>query len=407
MRIAYLTSRYPKLSHTFVLREVEALRREGVEVHTFSVRRAEPGDLRTEADRRAFESTYALLPARIGHLALAHARALGGGPGRYVATLRRALALSPRGVRGTVWQLFYFLEAVLLWDRCRRRGIRHLHAHFANVGSDVALLAAHLGGPAWSWSFTMHGPTGFENVSQYRLAAKVAAARFVVCISDFARSQLMSLVDAAQWGKLRVIHCGLDPAVFSAPAANGRALDRLEILTVGRLVPVKGQRVLLAAMAELVRRGRRAHATLVGGGPEADQLAAAIERLGLREHVTLAGPVGQDEIRSYYAGADVFCLPSFAEGLPVVLMEALAMGVPVVTTYVAGIPELVTPGVSGLLVPAGRADLLADALERLADDPEARRAMGEAGRAKVAAEFDVQRSAHQLRELLEEHVGAS
>lgn len=388
MRIAYLVSEFPRFSHTFITREVEGLRARGIAVTTHAIRPAPVEELLTEGDRRAAAETWTILPPRWGELARAHARAAARHPVRYLATLALALRLSAGGVRNGLWQLFYFVEAVALWDRLHAQGIRHVHAHFANVATAVALLAAHLGGEQWSWSFTMHGPTEFDDVSRYGLADKVRRARFVACISDYCRSQLMKLVTAEHWPKLEIVRCGVDPSVYETVERDRHDVP-VEVLCVGRLVADKGQDVLLDALDRVRRDGVNVHATFAGDGPDRPALERHAGTLGLGDAVTFAGAVGQDRIRDLYAAADVFCLPSFAEGVPVVLMEAMATALPVVTTRVMGIPELVEHGVSGELVAPGRADVLAAALARLAADPARRRAYGLAGREKVALDHDI------------------
>jgi glycosyltransferase involved in cell wall biosynthesis len=246
----------------------------------------------------------------------------------------------------------------------------------------------------------MHGPTELYDVPGHRLAAKARAADFVVCISDFARSQLMGLLDEDGWDRLHVVHCGIDPDEYRpdpAPAGTPR------VLCVGRLVPEKGQAVLVDAIARLRERGVPVECTLVGEGPSRPALETAIRARGLDGAVELAGAVSQDEIRAHYAAADVFCLPSFAEGVPVVLMEAMAMEIPVVTTRIAGIPELVADGVDGVLVAPGRPDELADALARLAGAPDERRRLGAAGRRAVLERYDIRAIGPALRALFERH----
>jgi colanic acid/amylovoran biosynthesis glycosyltransferase len=410
MRIAYLCAQYPAVSHTFILREVDALRRRGVEIDTFSVRRAGADHLLADADRAAFASTFAIRPPRVGKLCEAHLKLALSSPAGYASTLARALRLAPAGPRGRLWQIFYFVQAVLLWSECRKRGIRHIHAHLANVAADLALLAAHIGSACeperpWSWSFTMHGPTEFFDVRHYRLAEKLNAAGFVVCISDYARSQMMSLGELDSWQKLSVVHAGLPLEQFTpngaGPAGGETAGGPPRILCVGRLVPEKGQAVLLEALAMLVARGREVAVTFAGEGPSRAALEALAARLGIAERAAFLGSVGQDEIRALYSQAEIFCLPSFAEGIPVVLMEAMAMRRPVVSTRITGIPELIEEAHNGLLVAAGRADELADALERLLEDSDLRRELGANARRKIVEEFDVERSATQLRDLFE------
>jgi glycosyltransferase involved in cell wall biosynthesis len=398
VRLAYLVSRH-QASHTFIAREIDGLRRAGVEVHRFAVRRAPAEELLTEGERAAAAETYAILPPRAGDLLGALARALRGRPLRLVSTLARALRLSSGGVRNDVWHLFYFLEAVVLWDQLVRRGVRHVHVHFANVATAVALLAAHLGErDGLSWSFTMHGPTELDDVTLYALAEKVRAARFVACISDYARAQLMRLVEPGHWGKLEIVHMGVDPEEWR-PADREAREGRLCVLSVGRLHPDKGQELLVEAMAGLREAGVDAELVVVGGGPRRAALEQAARRLGVQDRVRFAGPVGQDRIRELYAAADVFCLTSFAEGVPVVLMEAMATGLPVVATQIMGIPELVRDGETGVLVPPSRSAPLVDALAALARDPHERRRLGAAARAKVAADYDVRQWVEVLRAL--------
>lgn len=402
MTIAYLISRYPFISHVFIQREVLALRRAGALIDTFTVRSAGEEHLLSDNDRSEASTTHALLPAAAADLVRSHVHALASRPRRYLSTLALALRLRGLGPRSALWQVFYFVEAVLMWRECRHRGIDHIHAHHANVASDVALLAAHLGGEGWSWSFTMHGSTEFFDVREHRLPQKVELAGFVICVSDHGRSQLMSLVDTSHWAKLHVVHCGVDPEAF-APAPRVDRDGPLEILTVGRTVPVKGQTLLIEGLAELERRGVPARLTIVGDGPGLTALRHLATGLGVLDRVDLPGAVGQQDIRGYYERADLFALPSFAEGVPVVLMEAMAMGLPVVASRITGIPELVEEGRSGLLVVPGRKDELVGALESVLTAPAERRLeMGRAGREKVCAEFDIEHTARRLVDLFGE-----
>jgi colanic acid/amylovoran biosynthesis glycosyltransferase len=398
VRIAVLCSRYPAVSHTFIQREVRALRGLGADVSTFAVRRASPADALSPADREELAATHAILPAGPG-LVRAHLHALVRHPRAWAGTLLRALRLSPGTPRGTLWQVFYFAEAVSLWDELRRRGIRHVHAHFANVSSDVALLATDLGnradGAGWSWSLAIHGPA---QLRENRLDVKAEDASFVACVSDHLRSELMLVTPPEQWPSLHLVRTGVDPEVFQ-PSEEPRLHAR--VLTVARLIRGKGIDVLLDAIALLRRRGVAAEADIVGDGPERERLLERIRELGLEPRVRLLGAASQERVRDLLRGATVFCLPSFSEGVPVVVMEAMASGVPVVATRITGVPELVEDGRSGVLVPPGRADLLADALERVLSAPATERdEMGAAGRARVEAEFTPARGARRLMELL-------
>ena len=297
-------------------------------------------------------------------------------------------------MRDGLWSVFYFVEALILWQHCERNRVRHIHAHFASAPSDLAWLAASFGNrvrgegePPWSWSMTVHGWHEFVDERKHSLGEKAAAADFVICISEYTRSQLMRQVDPTVWPRLHVRHCGIDPDMFS-PAKAGAASPGT-VLCVGRLDAEKGHLVLVDALAALRGRGLDATAVFVGAGPLRPVIEERIAALGLDRR---GAPHGRDR-----AGRDqgllrprsAFCLPTFIEGLPVVLMEAMASGLPVVTTPVNGIPELVQDGVTGLLVPPGRPDLLADALQRLLSDPDLRARLADRARARVVAQHDI------------------
>jgi glycosyltransferase involved in cell wall biosynthesis len=395
--LAYVVQRYPKVSHVFILREVRALRAAGATVDTYSLQRAAPVDLLTEADREEASRTDALRPVAPGALLRSHLRMLRRSPRGYVHTLRTAVAAAPPGAKARVWQVLYFGQAVLLADRLRRHRARHVHAHLANVATDVVWLAVELlrsRGEHWTWSFTMHGPTEFRDVRGFNLARKVAAADAVVCISDFCRSQLMAVSVPDHWPKLRIVHCGVDVDRFVVTDRSARPPHHL--LSVGRLVPEKAQSVLLQAVAELVREGHDVTATIVGDGPERDRLLDQRRRLGLEHRVELPGALGQDDLAVQSARAEIFFLASFDEGVPVVLMEAMARGLPVVGTRIAGIPELIDDGVNGLLVAPGRADLLADAVARLLTDPRLRAELTTSARRTIEDDFNASREAVAL-----------
>jgi colanic acid/amylovoran biosynthesis glycosyltransferase len=404
--IAYLVSCYPKLSHTFIRREVEALRRQGIDVRTFSVRAPASHEILSEADRREAVSTRYLLSGKVALLA-AQARLLATAPRGYLTTLRGALGTGAPTVRSKAWQFFYFLEAARLVAALRGTGIRHVHVHFANNAADVARTAVALGtalepDSPWHWTMSMHGPTEFGDASRFDLPAKTESAAFVACISDFCRSQLMSLVDPAHWSKLHVVHMGVDvPKGVDVQPPKRPAGSALRVLFVGRLVPEKGVPLLVSAMEQLVARGLDVEAVVVGEGP-LRVLENGLAERGLADVVRFVGAIGQDELPEWYAWADVFCLPSFAEGLPVVLMEALLQGLAVVTTPIAGIPELVVDDRTGVLVPPGRVAPLADAIAGLAADPQRRYRLGDAGRDAVVREFDAAANAAELGLLFRE-----
>jgi glycosyltransferase involved in cell wall biosynthesis len=369
-RVAYLTGEYPAVSHTFILREVEALRRLGVDVETASVRRTGPEHHRGPAEQAAAQNTFYLLSAARNPVMLLAAQAPAlTAPRRYFGTLARAWRLRAPGLRAALYQLFYFVEATVLARHLKARGITHLHNHFAGPSASVSMLTARLADIPYS--FTLHGPADLAEPARWRLGDKIAEARFVACISHYARSQAMLMGDPAHWEKLRIVHCGVDPALYDRPRAETED-QRLHLVFVGRLAPVKGLRVLIEAL--LAARRTDVRLTIVGDGEERATLEAMAAPLG--EAVRFTGYQSQEEVAGILATAHAFVLPSFAEGVPVVLMEALAAGLPVIATRITGVPELVEDGVSGLLVPPGDAQALAAAIDRLAARPDRGAAMG-------------------------------
>jgi glycosyltransferase involved in cell wall biosynthesis len=400
MAIGYLVSSYPAVSHTFVRREVAELRRRGAEVHTFSVRRPRAADLVGAADREELERTWHILPVRAAELLRAHLRLLATRPAAYASTLVRALRHRTPGLRALRYALYYFAEAGRLADELERRGVSHLHSHFANSGATVGLLAAGLAGI--DWSLTLHGSADLDGASLPLLGAKIGAARFVACASQYLRSQAYRAVSPDCWERIFVSRCGIDLGAFRPPGEGARAAGdgRLHILCVGRLSPEKGHRGLLEAFAALLEGGVDAQLCLLGEGPERAALEARCRELALGERVSLPGSADEEGVRRALHAADVFALPSLMEGLPVVLMEAMACGVPVVAPRLCGIPELVEDGRSGLLYTPGAWDELAAALGRLAGCPELRRALALAGRRRVEADHAIAHAVAPLWERL-------
>jgi glycosyltransferase involved in cell wall biosynthesis len=405
VRIAYLTGRYPATSHSFIAREVAALRERGVEIHTFSIWAADPRDLPSEQDRREAKRTHAILPLRLWPTARAHVHGCRAAPVAYLRTLVRALRLGRPGVRGKFLGTSWFIEAIILWDVLRRAQIHHIHVHLNGTAPSVALVLTSFGNEVdreekWSWSMTVHGSAEFYDVVGERIADKVRSACLVVCVSDFTRSQLMAHVTEQHWDKLRVIRCGVDPDEFAPRRVE--AVGGFALVTVARLTQGKGHGVLLHALRRLRDRGVAVRLVLVGDGPKRSELEALARKLGIESTITFVGAVGREDVHEYYRAADAFCLPSFHEGVPIVLMEAMALELPVVATDVMGIRELVESERNGLLVRPARADLLADAFERLISDPDLRRRLGAAGRETVLRTFDIRQSAAEIHAAFED-----
>ncbi len=308
------------------------------------------------------------------------------------SALSLALASRGPGLRGLIYAMFYLAEAMILARHLHRTGARRLHVHFANAACTVGMLAARI--QNLPYSFTLHGPSDFLNVETSRLDAKLTHAQFVACISNYARGKAVPNVDAAAAGKLHIIHCGVTPARY----ADAPPPTRSNILFVGRLADVKGVQLLLEAVARLKSDLSDAILTIVGDGELSAELEGQAKSKGLAD-IRFTGAIGQAEVAEELAKSAVFVLPSYAEGVPVVLMEAMAAGRPVVSSDITGIPELVEDGVSGHLTEPGDIDALTDAISGLLQDPARAVAYGQVGRARVHADFDIEREARRLRSL--------
>nr|NUR37768.1 glycosyltransferase [Sphingomonas sp.] len=396
MRLAYLCNLYPAVSHSFVRREIEGVERAGHQVHRFSLRPARP-DLRDEADLREAAITEAVLEQGVLRLVLAMAILAACRPARSLAAACAAWRLSGPGFRSKLRHVAYWLEAAWLVRRMKRLDIEHLHAHFGTNPAAVAAIARAWGGP--SFSFTVHGPDEFDAPIALSLPAKVEAASFVVGISSYGGSQLMRWSAPEQWDKIQIIRCGVDPAFLSAasmPVLSGST----ELVCVARLSAQKGLPLLIAACDRLHASGEKFSLTIVGDGEMRSALEADVRRRELQDVVSFAGVRTAAEIREHLLRARAFVLPSFAEGLPVVIMEALALSRPVITTSIAGIPELVD-GQCGWLIPAGSEEALVGALSEALRAPAGElSAKGTAGRERVRRMHDADRNAAHIIEAI-------
>lgn len=397
LRVAYLCGMYPAVSLTFILREIEALRARGVEVLPCSIRRTPPSQHPGPLERAHAAETFNTLPelARPGRSLAALGWALTRSR-RFGRMLGLAWRLRAPGLRAFVYQIIYAAEAIVLARHLVQSGATHIHNHFISSSATVAVLAARLAG--LPFSFTLHGPTDFYEPFHWKLDEKTAQAAFVACISHYARAQGMNFSDPAHWDRLEIVRCGVSPDLYAAPPEARAAGGPVELLFVGRLARVKGLLVLFEAL-RCMESVPPVRVTLIGDGPERALLERAAADLG--DRVRFLGYRSQAEVAEELRRTDAFVLPSFAEGVPVVLMEALAAGVPVIATRVAGMSELVEDGVSGQLVPPGDAESLARAIAGMAElDPTMRARMGRAGRDCVRAEFDITKAAARLEELL-------
>jgi colanic acid/amylovoran biosynthesis glycosyltransferase len=395
MRIAYLTGEYPRATDTFIQREVITLREMGVDVHTFSVRRTGDEHIVGEEQKLERDRTFYILPPNPINLLLAHLSLLLASPKKYLQAIKLALSTSQPGLRGAFYQLFYFLEAGILAKQIKEREIVHLHNHIVEASGTVAMIAAEMGD--FTYSFTLHGPYIFFRPHQWRLDEKIKRALFVCCISHYARSQGMIFASTERWNRMHIIHCGVDPALFDVVSHNDSGK---RLLFVGRLAAAKGLPILLESLVTLRRLHPDIILTVVGDGPDRQNLELLSAQLGLSQNVNFVGYKSQAEVRNYFQQTDIFVMSSFAEGIPVVLMEAMAAGVPVVATQIAGVSELVEDSVNGYLVPPGDTVSLTERIEKLLSDDKLRAAFGTAGRIKVEKDFNIHHEVARLHHLM-------
>lgn len=402
MRVAYLISEYPKVSHSFIRREIAALERQGVEVLRFAIRGPSDGSP-DSADVEELRRTRYVLGAgamsTLAHVMAAVVRR----PRAFMAAARSAWRLSRRAERSLLHHVAYLVEACIVGNWMHKEKVPHLHAHFGSNPATVAMLAAQINGG--TFSFTAHGTVETDAAQFIGIPEKVRRAAHVVAVSEYMRSQMCRWVEPSHWEKISVVHCGLDEGYRVPPAQPFNAVRRF--VCVGRLSSEKGQFVLIDALGELRRQGVEAELVLAGDG----ELRSAIEQhcqlRGVADRVRITGWISGAEVRKEIEASRALVLSSFAEGLPVVLMEAMACARPVIATRVSGIPELVRDGQDGWVVAPGNATELAQAMRRcLETEAPQLQAMGEGARARALERHDVDRSAQQLRQIFAPLCGA-
>jgi len=401
LKIAYLVNTYPRGSQTFIRREILAMERLGWQVTRIAMRSdrdalVDPADIAEDARTQHLLAMGArrLLASSLGWMVrrpLSSLRAL-----RLAMACGRRGAWGVAGTGGYLKHLIYWVEAAHLARICTEDRVPHLHAHFGTNSATVAMLAAEMGGAGYS--FTVHGPEEFDAPKTLSLGEKADRARFTVAISSFGRSQLCRWTRSETWPHLHVVHCGIEPWRFAEPAPLPTGGPHL--VAIGRLSEQKGFGLLIEALSLALPDLPDLHLTLVGDGDMRGLIETDIARRGLGNNVTLTGWLDEARVRQALTEAQALVLPSFAEGLPMVIMESMASGRPVIATAIAGIPELVTPD-TGWLVPAGDADALADAIRKLAATaPSQLAAMGQAGRLRVLDRHDINKEAEKLTVLI-------
>ncbi len=403
-RMAYLSSMHPTLSMIWIVREIEGLKKLGFEVDVASINNSDrPLDKLTASEAEHAAKTYYILGHGVKGALAAHVSTLLHRPVAYLRGWRFAAQLAGTDFKALFKHAIYLTEALMLGRWMGKLALKHVHVHLGSQPATVGLIAKHVFDIGLS--ITVHGADEFYDSVRQHLAEKVAGADFIVCISQFARSQMMFVSDHAHWHRLLVCRLGIDVSHF-APIAykRTRADEPFEIICVGRLAAAKGQKLLIQAVETLHHMGRPVHLNVVGAGINMESLKQQVKEGGLENVVTLTGPVNQDRILEHYHRADCFALPSFAEGIPVVLMEAMSMQIPCVTTHITGIPELIKNGETGLLAPPSDVDGLVKQLDRLIQDPALAKSLGEAARKRVLEDYDLEGNVEKLATIFTQRV---
>jgi colanic acid/amylovoran biosynthesis glycosyltransferase len=395
MRVTYFINQYPKVSHTFIRREILALERLGFEVQRIALRGWDEKLLDQEDISEQIKTLYVLKSGVIS-LFPPVIKVLFSRPKAFFQALVLAIKMGYRADRPLFFHVVYFLEACKLCLEAKKYNSQHIHAHFGTNPSEIAMLASVLG--LLPYSFTIHGPEEFDKPQFLKLSEKTIRSKFVVTISSFGRSQLQRWVNFEHWNKIKVVHCGLESGFYNV--AEGEMPIKARFICVGRLCEQKGQLLLIEAARILNNHSRDFELVLAGDGEMRTQIETLIIKYQLQDKIKITGWISSDEVRANILNSQVLVLPSFAEGLPVVIMEAMALKRPVISTYVAGIPELVIDGENGWLIPAGSVLELSSAMEEmLAASSQKLKDMGEAAHIRVIERHSIDTEAAKLASL--------
>ncbi len=394
MRITYLINQYPKVSHTFIRREILALERLGFEIQRVALRGWDEKLIDSEDISEQAKTAYVLKNGALPLLVSA-TKIMLQKPLSFISAFWLAIKMGIRADKPLFFHLIYFLEACWVFLEAKRFNSQHLHAHFGTNPSEIAMLVNALSG--LPYSFTVHGPEEFDRPVFLKLSDKINRSKFVVAISSFGRSQLMRWVNFSKWNKINIVHCGLEPSFYNVAAVAMPTAPRL--VCVGRLCEQKGQLLLIEAAKNLHAQQIDFELVLAGDGEMRAEIESLIVKYKLQDKVKITGWISSTEVRNTILASQLLVLPSFAEGLPVVIMEAMSLRRPVISTYIAGIPELVTHGENGWLCVAGDvADLTNRIREALAASTNTLQKMGDAAYERVITRHNIDIEATKLAE---------
>jgi colanic acid/amylovoran biosynthesis glycosyltransferase len=402
--IAYITQSFPGLTTTFIYREVLGLRKVGFHIVTFAIWKPNVNKLSTES-KHLVDGSFYVFPISWPRFIAAHLYFFFTRPLKYVSTLFFVLTRKGESIANRRRTFFHFFEAIYLALDAKREGVRHIHAHFTANAATVALIIARM--LDISFSLTAHNTYFTDRVV---LKEKLKAAKFIIAISRYSQDFLLRYLPEEELkGKSHIVHCGISPDDF-VPATHKATNQRPLIFSIAQFVERKGFPILLKACKILAERGHDFQCLIAGDGPQRSLLEQLVTEYQIQDKVQLIGVVFQEQLVDYLNKADIFVLPCLTtsdgdrDGIPVVLMEAMAMEIPTISTYVSGIPELIEDGQSGLLVEEKDSAALADAMQRLLKDDELGQRLGKNGRHKVIQEFNIHENVAQLVTLFEKYL---
>ncbi len=398
--LAYLNSCYPAFSHTFILREVVGLKAQGFNIQVASINESDiPEEKMSPIDHEEAQSTFYVKKQGAWRAFKTAFKLMFTSPKAFFSTLFFAVKWGGWDLRKQLYHLFYFAEAILIGNWMAKSNLKHLHVHFGNPASTVAVFVHRLF--SFTFSISVHGPDEFYDVTLMGLSTKIREASFIFCIGYYAKSQLMRLSAPNEWYKIHVVPLGVDLNLY-APSNQKKDKSPLTFISVGRLTPSKGQFILLEAFQLLCKQRTDAVLHIVGDGPDRESLQKEAEALGINERVIFHGALNQEQTWKKMQLADVFVLASFAEGIPVALMEAMAQEISCISTEINGIPELIQNGVNGLLVIPANPVTLAAAMQRLGENGSLRQSLGQAGRRHVYEKYNLEKNIKLLAEEFKE-----
>ncbi len=400
-KILYLCSEYPALSHTFIDKEIDALENRKFEIHTASINYPKNTDKFSGDYQNRLEKTYYIKTENKLKIIKILLKYLSTKPTLFMKTFFTTYNLCfKKGAKNLKKFIGYFVEAVLLHNYMAKNNIEHVHIHFANPASTVAMIAKEFGGI--EYSISVHGPDEFYNTKENLVKEKVKGAKFIRTISHFCTSQLMRESDPKYWNKFNIVRCGIDLNQFLPIKKQEK--ETFNIVCVGRLTPSKGQTILIGAVKKIIEEVKNFKLILVGGGEDFEGIKEKIEKEKLNEYIELKGPVSHETVKEILTGADVFALPSFAEGIPVALMEAMAMEIPVISTKIAGIPELIEDYKNGFLVNASDEVQLAELMVNLINGQSGLEAIRKNARKKVEEKYNIEKNINGMIELFNKYI---